>query len=109
MAYVCSSWVSQAQTASYDVSLCNISFMQLCQIIEDLIGNSSIVDFGAGLGFYGWCFTRQYPEMLTTRRINRKVRNNFIDQMNTHFKQKPQVIRSYTGRIILAFKFNNRR
>ena len=32
---------------------------QLCQFIEHLVGNSSIADFGAGIGYYGMCFLRR--------------------------------------------------
>ena len=65
-------------------------------MIEDHIGNSTLADFGAGLGFYGWFFTRHYPKLFTKLSINDMLEDNFLKEMGSFLFQR-QVIQSYHG------------
>jgi hypothetical protein len=65
--------------------------------VEELVGNASVADFGAGLGKYGMCLLRKNQ---TDFRVDEKQKKQYNDDMKStlkSLKDKPQVVASWHG------------
>ncbi|XP_018019114.1 uncharacterized protein LOC108675603 [Hyalella azteca] len=71
---------------------------EMCYFVEVLVGNSSIVDFGAGLGKYGMCFLRK--SQAEYRLNDKQQKQKYITDINNDFhdiQKKPQIVYSWHG------------
>ena len=68
--------------------------------MENLIGNSSLGDFGAGIGPYGRCFLRREEPVFTlsTEMKTQKMNQDFLEVMGDHIKT-PKIIYSWDGEL----------
>ncbi|XP_047736464.1 uncharacterized protein LOC108676514 isoform X2 [Hyalella azteca] len=72
-------------------------FAEFCYFVEELVGNASVADFGAGLGKYGMCLLRKNQ---TDFRLDEKQKKQYNDDMKKamkNLKHKPQIIYSWHG------------
>ncbi|CAL4093787.1 unnamed protein product, partial [Meganyctiphanes norvegica] len=72
--------------------------VEVCRDLENLFGNSSVVDMGAGLGHYGKCFLRMKDPIFTVKPNEKtvKLHHSYLSMMQDLFK-KPKVIKSWDG------------
>ncbi|XP_047740580.1 uncharacterized protein LOC108677723 [Hyalella azteca] len=69
----------------------------MCYFVGVLVGNASIVDFGAGLGQYGMCFLRKSQ---AEYRLDDKQQKEYIADIKNDLhdiQKKPQIVYSWHG------------
>ncbi|XP_018017001.1 uncharacterized protein LOC108673650 [Hyalella azteca] len=70
---------------------------ELCYFVEELVGNASVADFGAGLGKYGMCLLRKNQ---TNFQLSEKQKKEYIADMQAtlqSIKKTPKVVYSWHG------------
>ncbi|XP_076061481.1 uncharacterized protein LOC143037242 isoform X2 [Oratosquilla oratoria] len=76
----------------------NVWDAKVCKRLEEIFGDATVGDFGAGLGHYGRCFLRNKENVIVHKnKEEAKILNDeFIRKMTeVQLLDKPQVIRSY--------------
>ncbi|XP_076061615.1 uncharacterized protein LOC143037362 [Oratosquilla oratoria] len=72
----------------------------VCKRLEEIFGDATVGDFGAGLGHYGRCFLRKRENVIVHKNKEEAkfLNDEFIRKMTVvGLLNKPQVIRSYEG------------
>ena len=76
------------------------SYPQLCGVIEKIAEKRSVVDLGAGLGWYGMCMLRKRTApFVVSPDVKADYMKNFFSKMKGKIKT-PQLIHSYNGKVI---------
>ena len=78
---------------------------QLCQYIEQLVGNSSIADLGAGIGYYGMCLLRRKTSPFRIEKTLSELHvKKFLNQVGNHKGglnlDTPQEVYSWHGKFV---------